>query len=61
MEIKKSILRLKLGKLYHSGILLEILDQAFYQSKVIFFLYGLSKQSRDFLITNKQSINNIFD
>jgi hypothetical protein len=61
MEIKKSILRLKLGKLYHSGILLEILDQAFYLSELRYFLYGLSKQSRDFLITNKQSIDNVFD
>jgi hypothetical protein len=41
--------RLKLGNLYHSGILLEVFELLFKKKIVFDFLYNLSRGSRNFL------------
>jgi hypothetical protein len=48
----ENIKRLKLGRLFQKGILIEILDLLYTQNEAHYFLYCLSNDSRDFMANN---------
>jgi hypothetical protein len=49
--------RFKLGKIYQTGLLLEILQLTFLRNELFYYLYNLSNLSRKFLSNNKNYIH----